>query len=125
MSMENTVPYHYEIVDVQPVSLEEVDSFILSDPEQRFGPAASWNLTRNADTTARISADAIMQLHFGLKQLHVGDVPYWMIAPKTYNRLRYYSHLGRCRSLPRRKLRKCYLRKIDRFLKRERKRYHL
>jgi hypothetical protein len=47
----------------------------------------------------------------------------WRIATETYNRLRYYSHLNRCRPLPRRKLRKCHLRKVDRFLKQERRRY--
>lgn len=53
------------------------------------------------------------------------DAYSWRVTMRNYNRLRYYSHLSRCRSLPRRKLRKCYLRKVDRFLKRERRRYHL
>jgi hypothetical protein len=49
----------------------------------------------------------------------------WYITTKTYNRLLYYSHLNRCRPLPRRKLRKCHLRKAMRFLKQERRRYSL
>jgi len=88
-----------------------------------FDLAASWDFTRSAD--GQISADDILRLACDLKASNAALKPFMYVSMKNYNRLRYYSHLGRCRPLPRRRLRKCHLRKVDRFLKRERRRYHL
>ena len=49
--------------------------------------------------------------------------PFYLMAPRTYNMIRWLYHLAKAHHLPRRKLRKCHLRKRTRRMQRERKRY--
>lgn len=55
--------------------------------------------------------------------LKIQPEPMILVAPKTYNMIRYYAHLGKLRPLPARKLRKCYLRKRMKRMQRARRRY--
>ncbi len=51
------------------------------------------------------------------------NAPFFTMSPRMYRRVRTLAHLGKLRPLPRRKLRKCHMRKIHRFLRHERTRY--
>lgn len=72
-----------------------------------------------------LTVEHIQQLMTDLKAEYGSstDAYSWTISTETYQVIRWLHHLGKLRPLPARKLRKCHLRKIQRFLKRERRRY--
>ena len=87
--------------------------------------ASAFNISPQLIGDVRARSILDMQYELTLVTSASTDAYSWQITKKTYNTSLYFSHVGRCRPLPRRKLRKCHLRKIHCFLKQERRRYFL
>lgn len=68
----------------------------------------------------KLASDDIYRIMYDLK---VQPDPMILVAPRMHDMIRWLHHLAKAHRLPRRKLRKCYLRKRTRHLQRERKRY--
>lgn len=66
-----------------------------------------------SSTCGSLVADDLFRLIDDLRtEYRYGDAQLWTIHPHTYDQLRWWSHCAKAYRLPRRKLRKCAMRRI-------------
>lgn len=78
-----------------------------------------WNGTQSTGEM-KLATDDIYRIMYDLK---VQPEPMILMAPRMHDMICWLCHLAKAHHLPRRKLRKCHLRKRTRRMQRERKRY--
>lgn len=87
--------------------------------------SASWGKPP-IDADISLAAIAAVDIERVVRNLHADYFafrPRLIISRSTYQHIRWYAHMGKVHPEPRRKLRKCQLRKRYRVLRRERRRY--
>lgn len=70
-----------------------------------------------------LTLDSLLHVVNDLKTAYAPVEPSILIPPAIYKRIQWWRHLAKMFALPRRKIRKCQMRRRQRFLKRERRRY--